>query len=113
MTNLNAWPPRRAGCSGDCWQGRAPCDCALIQREGLSAIDTLLQRADCDPALPIGQDEDSEPRKLGRAVLDWIHTHFGWLVLVVMVASVAAALLTVHFRASAQSAPVRAVKVMV
>lgn len=104
MTSANRqWPPRRAGCSGDCWQGRAPCDCALIQREGLSAIDTLIHRADCDPALPIGQDEDSEPiaRDLGREVLDWIHTRFGWLVLVVMVASVAAALLTVHFRASA------------
>ena len=105
MNTLTQWPPRRAGCSGDCQQGRAPCDC-LDQREGLQRIDTL-RRADCDPALPLGQDEPSEPRKLGRAVLDWIHTHFGWLVLIVMVASVAAALLTVHFRASAQTEPVR------
>lgn len=111
MNSLN-WPPRRAGCSGDCQQGRAPCDC-LDQREGLSVIDTLLQRADCDPALPIGQDEPSEPVRLGRAVLDSMRRHSGAVVFAVIVVSVVAALLTVHFRASAQSAPVRAVKVMV
>ena len=116
MNTLTQWPPRRAGCSGDCQQGRAPCDCGLIEREGFAAIDTLLRRADTDPALPIGQDEPSEPVRLGRAVLDWIGCHFGWVSAVVAVLAVAAALLTVHFLASAQpaqSVPVRAVKVMV
>ena len=109
MNTLTQWPPRRAGCSGDCQQGRAPCDC------GLDPIDTLLRRAGTDPALPIGQDEDSEPVRLGRQVLDWIGCHFGWVSAVVAVLAVAAALLTVHFLASAQpaqSAPARAVKVM-
>lgn len=113
MNNLNVWLSRRAGCSGDCQQGRAPCDCGLIEREGFAAIDTLLRRADTDPALPIGQDEPSEPVRLGRAVLDWLRCHSGAVVFAVIVASVVAALLTVHFRASAQSVPVRAVKVMV
>lgn len=111
MNNLNVWLSRRSGCHGDCQQGRAPCDC-LDQREGLQRIDTL-RRADCDPALPIGQDEPSEPVRLGRAVLDSMRRHSGAVVFAVIVASVVAALLTVHFRASAQSAPVRAVKVMV
>lgn len=106
MNTLTQWPPRRAGCSGDCQQGRAPCDC-LDRREGLHAIDTLLSRADCDPALPLGQDEPSEPRKLGRAVLDWLRCNSGIVVLAVIVASVTAALLTVHFRASAKTEPVR------
>lgn len=104
-TAQHQWPPRRAGCSGDCWQGRAACDCALIQREGLSAVDTLLQRADCDPSLPLGQDEPSEPKKLGRAVLDWIDRRFGWVALIVAVLAVSGALLTVHALAG-QSEPV-------
>ena len=86
------WPPRRAGCSGDCQQGRAPCDCGLDQREGLHAIDTLLQRADCDPALPLGQDEPSPP--------DRSHEMLGGLLLAVLiVAAVAAAVLLVHWAA--------------
>lgn len=96
-------PPRRAGCSGDCQQGRAPCDC-LDQREGLQRIDTL-RRADCDPALPLGQDEPSEPRKLGRAVLDWIDRRFGWVALIVAVLAVSGALLTVHALAGQQERP--------
>lgn len=104
MNTLTQWPPRRAGCSGDCQQGRAPCDC-FDQREGLHAIDTLLQRADTDPSLPIGQDEPSEPRKLGREVLDWIDRRFGWVALIVAVLAVSGALLTVHALAG-QSEPV-------
>lgn len=96
MTSVqHQWPPRRAGCSGDCWQGRAPCDCALIQREGLSAIDTLLQRADCDPALPIGQDEDSDPGKPSRSA----EMLGGLLLALVIVASIAAAVLLAHWAA--------------
>lgn len=104
-TAQHQWPPRRAGCSGDCQQGRAPCDCGLDQREGLHAIDTLLRRADCDPALPLGQDEPSEPKKLGREVLDWIDRRFGWVALIVAVLAVSGALLTVHALAG-QSEPV-------
>lgn len=106
MTSVqHQWPPRRAGCSGDCQQGRAPCDCGLDQREGLSVIDTL-RRADCDPSLPIEQDEPSEPKRLGREVLDWIDRRFGWVALIVAVLAVSGALLTVHAMAG-QSEPVR------
>lgn len=104
MNTLTQWPPRRAGCSGDCQQGRAPCDC-LDQREGLHAIDTLLSRADTDPSLPIGQDEPSEPRKLGREVLDWIGCHFGLVALIVAVLAVVSAMLTVHVLAGQQEQP--------
>lgn len=106
MNTLTQWPPRRAGCSGDCQQGRAPCDC-LDQREGLHAIDTLLQRADCDPSLPMGQDEPSEPKRLGREVLDWLRCNGGAVVAAVILAATVCALLTVHFRASAKTEPAR------
>lgn len=91
MNTFTQWPPRRCtpGCSGDCWQGRAPCTC-LDRREGLHAIDTLLQRADCDPALPLVQDEPSEPNRS--------HEMLGGLLLAVLiVAAVAAAVLLVHW----------------
>ena len=100
------WPPRRAGCQGDCNQGRSTCDCGLNRREGLQRVDTLRDRADTDPSLPIGQDEPSEPRKVGREALDWIGRHFGVISLIVAVLAVVGAMLVVHFRAPAQTEPV-------
>lgn len=91
------WPPRRAGCSGDCQQGRTACDC-LDQREGLQRIDTL-RRADCDPALPLGQDEPSEPNRSHEMLA-------GLLLAVLIVAAVAAAVLLVRWAAGADE-PVR------
>ena len=92
------WPPRRAGCQGDCNQGRSTCDCGLNRREGLQRVDTLRDRADTDPSLPIGQDEPDSTSRL-RMVAEWASKHTGWITLWVMVGSVSAALLLAHWGA--------------
>lgn len=65
-------------CSGHCQQGRAVCD--------------------CDPSLPIGQDEPDSTNRL-RMVAEWASKHTGWITLWVMVGSVSAALLLAHWGA--------------
>lgn len=74
-------------CSGHCQQGRSICD--------------------CDPALPIGQDEPEDMRRSLQAIA-------AWLLAVVIVAL--CAVLVVWGIATAEAGPVvpvRAVKVMV
>ena len=98
------WPPRRAGCQGDCNQGRSTCDCGLNRREGLQRVDTLRDRADTDPSLPIGQDEPEDGR--ARMAVEWVARHFGVISLVVAVLAVVGALLIVHFGVAVQPEPV-------
>jgi hypothetical protein len=71
-------------CSGHCQQGRAVCD--------------------CDPALPIGQDDPENGR--ARMAVEWVARHFGVISLVVAVLAVVGALLIVHFGVAVQPEPV-------
>lgn len=79
-------------------------DCRdMDRREVLARIDTLRQRADTDPAVPIGQDDPPAPRgeRLRAArqrVARWFGRNVGSILLVVFVASVVGAALLVHFR---------------
>ena len=78
------WPPRRAGCAGDCQPGRRQCDSPI------DPIDSLLRRADTDPSLPIGQHEPERvPLKLG-----------GLELAILLVLGVAALVLAVHHAAA-------------
>lgn len=88
------WPPRRAGCAGDCQPGRRQCDCPL------DPIDRLLRRADTDPSLPIGQDEPAPVRR--RALVPWLRAHAGAVFLVALVLAVGGLLLAVARRAESR-----------
>lgn len=99
----------------------------LQVRHGFARIDTdpTQRRAECDPSIPIGQDEQPKQpaqlaqrlARLGRKVQDRLWRHFGLVTLVVAVLAVVGAMLTAHVLAgraepAQPSKAVRPVKVL-